>query len=283
MSEKPVVGIVGLGIYLPEAVMTAADIADATGGRWSEEAVRDKLGINKKYVPSGKACDYSQEMGALASLEALNNANVDPSEIDAIICITEEWKKYPLTTSACYVQSRIAAGNAWGIDVQNRCCTMISAMKMAKDMLQADDECSTVLVCGGYRNCDLIDFTDNDLSFMYNLACGGAAVILRKNYKKNVLLGTTCFSDGRVVHTAGSAVGGQINPVTAANYNEAFKLRLMDAKGMKELLNSTSMTNWYMCIDSALRKSDMSRKDIDYLAVLHMKYSGHKEIGRAHV
>lgn len=169
MDSKVNVGIVGLGVYLPEKRMTAKEISEATGGNWSEEAVINKLGIVEKRVPSDQPCDGTQEMGALAALDCLKNTGVDPLEIDAILCITEEWKEYPLTTSACYVQDRIGAWNAWGIDVQNRCCTCVSAMKMAKDLLIADDECNTVLVCGGYRNCDLIDFTDNNVSFMFNL------------------------------------------------------------------------------------------------------------------
>ena len=149
-------------------------------------------------------------------------------------------------------------------------------MKIAKDMLLADDEIKNVLVCGGYRNCDLIDYTDNNLSFMYNLACGGGAVLLRKDYGKNLLLGTHIMSDGSVVHTAGSAVGGINNPVNAENFKENFKLRLMDAKKMKDLLNKTSMPNWMHCIDEALRKSGMTRKDIGFLDILHIKRSGHK-------
>ncbi len=270
------VGIVGLGIYLPKTKMTAAEISAATGGNWSEDAVINKLGIVEKYVPSGEPCDGTQEMGALAALDCLKNTGCDPLDIDVILCITEEWKEYPLTTSACYTADRIGAKNAWGIDVQNRCCTAVSAMKIAKDMLLADDEIKNVLVCGGYRNCDLIDYTDNNLSFMYNLACGGGAVLLRKDYGKNLLLGTHIMSDGSVVHTAGSAVGGINNPVNAENFKENFKLRLMDAKKMKDLLNKTSMPNWMHCIDEALRKSGMTRKDIGFLDILHIKRSGHK-------
>lgn len=269
------VGIVGLGMYLPQKKMTAAEISAATGGRWSEDAVIRKLGIVEKYLPTADPCDGTQEMGALAALECLENTGMDPADVDAILCFGEEWKEYPLTTSACYIQDRIGAKKAWGIDVQNRCCTSVAAMKMAKDILIADDECSNILVCGGYRNCDLIDYTDNDLSFMYNLSAGGGAVLLRKNYGKNLLLGTHLMSDGSVVHTAGSAVGGQVNPVTAENYRENFNLRLMDAPKMKGLLNETSMPNWMHCIDEALRKSGMTRADIGYLDVLHMKRSGH--------
>ena len=57
----------------------------------------------------------------------------------------------------------------------------------------------------------------------------------------------------------------------------------MDAPKMKGLLNSVSMPNWINCIDQALRKSGMTRKDIGYLDILHIKRSGHdgmlKELG----
>ena len=146
------VGIVGIGTYLPKKIMTAKEISDATGGVWSEDAVRDKLGINQKYMPSEEACDGTQEMGALAALKCLENCGVDPLEIDAILCITEEWKEYPLTTSACYVQDRIGAKNAWGIDVQNRCCTCVSAMKLALvRSLCVGYRTDNVSRTGGYR------------------------------------------------------------------------------------------------------------------------------------
>lgn len=270
------VGIVGMGTYLPKKIMTAKEISDATNGVWSEDAVINKLGIVQKYVPTDDLCDGTQEMGALAALKCLENTGFDPLDIDVILCITEEWKEYPLTTSACYVQDRIGAKNAWGIDVQNRCCTAVSAMKIAKDMLIADDEIDTILVCGGYRNCDMIDYTDSGVSFMFNLGAGGGAILLKKNYGKNLLLGTHIMSDGSVVHTCGGKVGGIINPVTAENVKEMNMLRLMDSAKMKGLLNTVSMPNWYHCIDEALRKSGKTRADIDFLDILHIKRSGHK-------
>lgn len=276
MENARNVGIVGVGIYLPRRKMTAKEISNATGGNWSEDAVINKLGIVEKFIASDEPCDGTQEMGALAALDLLQNTGVDPLGIDAILCFGEEWKEYPLTTSACYIQDRIGAKNAWGIDVQNRCCTTVSAMKIAKDILLADEECHNILVCGGYRNCDLIDFTDNDLSFMYNLSAGGGAILLRKNYNRNLLLGTHLMSDGSVVHTAGSPIGGTLAPANAVNADQAFKLRLMDSPKMKGLLNTVSMPNWMNCIDQALRKSGMTRADLDFLDILHIKRSGHK-------
>jgi 3-oxoacyl-[acyl-carrier-protein] synthase III len=271
------VGILGTGIYLPIGRMSARAIADATKGIWSEQAVIDKLGIREKVIPGDLPQDGTQEMGALAALDALKHTGLDPKEIDVILSVTEEWKEYPLTTSALYIQDRIGAINAWGIDVQNRCCTTVSAMKMAKDMLIADDEIHVILIVGGYRNGDFVDYADKDMSMMYNLGAGGGAIILKKNLNKNLLLGSHVIGDGSLSRTAGVEIGGLCNPITLDNMEEAKRsLRLLDPQKMKDRLNLVSMPNWFKCIDEALRKSSLTRQDIDYLDILHIKRSGHE-------
>ena len=275
MSAKHV-GIAGTGIYLPKGVMTAAQIAEATQGVWSEEAVRQKLGIVCKAVPQDPVMDGTQEMGALAALDCLKNTDTDPKDIDVILCIGEEWKEYPLTTSALYIQDRIGAVNAWGIDVQNRCCTCVSAMKIARDMLLADDEINTILVVGGYRNGDYLDYTDKNMSLMYNLGAGGGAILLKKNLGRNLLLGSHIVADGSLSRMAGVELGGISKPITLENLEESrHSLRLFEPDKMKARLNEVSAANWFTCIEKSLQKSNLEIKDLDYLAILHIKRSGH--------
>lgn len=271
------IGIVGTGIYIPQGKMNAKEIADATKGVWTEQAVIEKLGIREKPIPGPK--DGTQEMGALAALDCLKNTGVKPEEIDVILCMGEEWKEYPLTTSALYIQDRIGAVNAWGVDIQNRCCTTVTALKMAKDMLIADDSVNTVMVVGGYRNVDFVDYTDKNMSMMYNLGAGGAAIILKKNYHRNLLLGSHIISDGSLARTAGVVIGGTEQPITCDNLNVAYKsLRLMDAEKMKNRLNEVSMPNWNKCVDQAFIKSGITKDKLGYLAILHMKRSGHLQM-----
>jgi 3-oxoacyl-[acyl-carrier-protein] synthase-3 len=215
-------------------------------------------------------------MGVYAALDCLKNTGVDPLEIDVILCVGEEWKEYPLTTSALYIQDKIGATNAWGIDVQNRCCTTVTAMEMARTMLLGDDSLHTIMVVGGYRNCDYVDFTDNDMYMMYNLGAGGGAIILRKNYGKNLLLASHIIADGSLSRTAGVEIGGTVHPVTPENALESrTSLRLLDPKKMKDRLNEVSMPNWFKCIDKSFEKAGLPRK-IDFLDILHMKRSGHQ-------
>lgn len=271
---KEHVGILSAAVYLPEGRMTAADIAAKTEGKWTTEAIIQKLGIVEKTVPL--AGDGTQAMGAFAAQKAIEQAQIDPKSIDLIVCMGEEWKEYPLTTSGIYIQEQIGAVNAYAFDVQQRCCSTVTALKIAKDMLLGDPDLKRAMVVGGYRNGDFVDYRDPAMSMMYNLSAGGGAMILEKNLGKNVLLGTHVMSDGSMARDAGVEIGGINKPITSENVEEAYKsLRLMEGEHMKNRLNDVSMPNWMNCIDKALDKSGATRSDIGYLAVLHFKKSMH--------
>lgn len=271
------VGVIGLGVYLPEKVMTAEEISQATGGVWSPEAVREKLGIRQKYVPGED--DGTQEMGARAAQACIEDAGIDPKSIDVILCFGEEWKEYPLTTSAMYIQDYIGATQAWGIDVQNRCCTTLAALKMAKDLIIADPDINTVLLAGGYRNGELIDYKEKSSSMFYDLGAGGAAMLVQRNAGKNVVLGSHVLSDGSFARHAGVEIGGTVHPISAENAAQAYhSLKIMEETAMKEGLKRVSMDNWLTCIDRALAKSHLTREDIDFLNILHIKRSAHLDM-----
>lgn len=275
MNNEVVAGIVSYGLYIPNTYMTAKDISEKTLGVWTEDAIKNKLGITKKSVP-GKD-DGTQEMAVRAAKDALQRGSVDPLSIDVILCVGEEWKEFPLTTSALYVQGQIGADNAWGIDIQNRCCTTCCAIKIAKDMLIADDEIHTIMIVGGYRNGDFIDYSDTTVSMMFNLAAGAGALIIKKNHTENIILGSHTIGDGSLARDAGIEIGGIANPITKDNIEESRRsLRLMNAESMKKRLGEVSIPNWYKCIDESLRKSGgLTRSDIDYLGILHFKKSQH--------
>jgi 3-oxoacyl-[acyl-carrier-protein] synthase-3 len=281
-ASKINVGIVGTGIYLPQDRMSAAEISAATQGKWSEEAIVQKLGIVEKTI-AGKN-DGTQEMGALAALDCLKNTGIKAENIDLIISIGEEWKEFPLTTTAIYIQHRIGAVNAWAFDLQQRCCTTVAAMKIAKDMMFADPDINTVLIAGGYRNGDFIDYTDSSVSFMFNLSAGAGAMLLQKNLSRNVILGTHIITDGSMSRDAGVEYGGTEKPITCEVIHEAYKsLRVFDEKHMKDRLNEVSMTNWLSCIHKAFEKSALPLASLGYLASLHYKRSMYfgfvKELG----
>ena len=268
-------GIVAAGIYVPQTVMTAADIAQETG--IPEAVIRDKFGITQKYLPG--PADHTNQMGIWAAQDCLSKAGIKPDEIDLVLCTTEEWKEYLLWTAGIKLAYEIGATRAWAIDVQMRCGTTIAALKMAKDMMIADPDLNTVLIAGGYRNGDLINFKNARTSFMFNLAAAGGALLLRRNWPRNHVLGSHLMADGSMAdHVLVPASGTVRFPTDAARAEGLFYLDLVEPEAMKDRLNAVSMDNWMHCIDEALRKSGYARSDLGYLNVLHMKNSAHLDM-----
>jgi len=146
-------------------------------------------------------------------------------------------------------------------------------------MMTADPEINTVLIGGGYRNGDLLNYKHHRTSCMFNLAAGAGAILLRKNWPRNHVLGAHLMADGSMSeHVIVPASGTKQFPTDKAVAQGLFCLDLVEPEAMKNRLNEVSMDNWMHCIDEALRKSGCTREDIGYLNVLHMKRSAHLDM-----
>ncbi|MBB6454171.1 3-oxoacyl-[acyl-carrier-protein] synthase-3 [Salirhabdus euzebyi] len=266
------VGIVSSGIYVPDTKMTSSELADKTG--IPLEVVENKLGIKQKPIPGPD--DHTCEMGIIAAKKAIAKGNIDPKDIDLVIYIGEEHKEYPLWTAGIKLQHEVGAVNAWAYDVALRCGTTIMAIKVAKDMMNADDRINTVLLAGGYRNVDFIDYNNPRTRFMYNLGAGGGAFILKKGHENNRVLESTLITDGSFSEDVVVTTGGTKNPISKEALDAGlYQLDVLDPVGMKERLEQKSMQNFLKVIRDAVSRSGYQESDIDYVAMLHMKKSAH--------
>ncbi|MED4229269.1 3-oxoacyl-ACP synthase [Neobacillus cucumis] len=274
------IGILSTGIYLPEKFVTGKQIAQMSG--LPVHVVEEKMGIKKKYVPGED--DHTCEMGIIAAKRAIDKAGIDPLDIDVVIYIGEEHKEYPLWTVGIKLQHEIGALNAWAFDAALRCGTTVMALKLAKSLMIADPSIQTILLAGGYRNVDFIDYTNPRTRFMYNLGAGGGAILLKKDHQENRLLETELITDGSFSEDVVVVSGGTKNPITKAAIEQRLNmLDVLDPEGMKSRLEQKSMANFLKVIRESVRKSGYVESDIAYLAILHMKRSAHeyvlKELG----
>ncbi len=266
------IGIAGIGVYIPSTTITGAEIARRSG--LPETVVTEKMGLKRKTV-AGPG-DHTNQMGIWAAQQAIRQAGVDPAEIDLVICTTEEWKEHFLWVAGIKMAYELGATRAWAIDVGLKCATTMAAIKVAKNMMLADDAINTVLVAGGYRNGDFVNYANPRTRFMYNLAAGGGAFLLKKGDPRNQVLGSAIRVDGAFSEDVITGAGGTLRPLTpellAAG---AHYLDVPDPEGMKQRLDARSMRNFVGVIRDSLAMSGHTQKDIAYLAILHMKRSAH--------
>ncbi|MFW9800023.1 MAG: 3-oxoacyl-[acyl-carrier-protein] synthase III C-terminal domain-containing protein, partial [Candidatus Thorarchaeota archaeon] len=165
------------------------------------------------------------------------------------------------------------ANNAWAFDVNQRCGTIVVAMILAKSLMHTH-RYRRILIGSGYRNCDLIDYSNIRTRFMHDLAASGVALILRSDYPHNVVLEGSVISDGQFSEDVYVPAGGTVMPTTCETLEQRLHyLDVTDPEGLKDRLDRLSMSNFLKVVDESLEKSGYSREDIDYLGLLRMKRS----------
>jgi 3-oxoacyl-[acyl-carrier-protein] synthase-3 len=265
-------GLLSLAVYIPKAYHDADTIASQC--ETPADIIRTKLGWYQKNVPGPG--DGTVAMGLKAARKALHYAGLAPQQIDLVIWSGEEIKEYRNWPVGPKIQKELNLVRAWSFDLQQRCGTTLVALKLARDMIRADDRINNVLIASGYRNSDLIHYPNGRVRWMYYLAAGGAACVVQRNSPCNEILEGHFMSDGSFAWDVYVPEGGSAAPMTLEGLHRGRQyLDVMDPAGMKARLEKLSLSNWLICIDRALAKCGMSRRDVDYLATLLVKRSAH--------
>ncbi len=274
---KPTAGILSLATYIPKAYHDAEYIA--AHSETPAEIIRTKLGWYQKTVPGPD--DHTVAMGLKAARKALHYSGLKPSDIDLVIWSGEEVKEFRNWPVGPKIQKELGLNRAWSFDMQQRCGTTLVALKLARDMIRADDSLKNVLIATGYRNSDLIDYENPRLRWMYYLAAGGAACIVQRDCPNNEIMEGHFMSDGTFAHDVYVPAGGSACPMTPEYLKKRRQyLEVFDPEGMKKRLEKISLSNWLFCIDKALEKSGYTRKDVSYLDTLLVKRSAHDSLVR---
>lgn len=265
------IGIMGLGIYVPDNYMDAAEIARRA--EIPEDVIRRKFGVERKPVPGPG--DTTSAMGIAAARNAIEMAGIDASEIDVVIWNGGQHKDYLNWLAGLHVAEEIEATRAWSFDMEAMCGSMMAGMEVARSLMIANEEYRTVLLVSGYRNADMVDFNVKETSFMFDIGAGGAAMLLRRGHTRNRILGTAFRGDGSFSTDCVVKAGGSRNWPPQPEDIHNFHFVIDDVDGFKKKLGERTLPNFYAVIRESLRKAELTQEDIDYLAILHFKRSTH--------
>ena len=268
------IGIVATGLYIPSGCLTAADVAKASG--IPEEIVKMRIGIRQK--PRASAGEHPSFMAIQAARQCLAEADQDPAEVDLLVWTGSEYKDYYVWSAGIKVQHELGCRNAWAIDVAARCSTNIVALKLARDIIRSDPSINTVLLAGGHRTADLVNYQNQRSRFLFNLSDAGSAILLKRGQGAEVLE-TSIITDGAFSEDVIIPAGGTRYPATVQTVtNGMHRFDVPDPEGMKQRLDRLSMQNFVRVITEAVQRSGYSVNDIGYLALLHMKRSAHEAV-----
>lgn len=273
-----VVDLVRSAVWLPENYEDSSYIAEQSG--LPEKVVREKMGIVKKC--RAQAHEHPSMMAVEASKKVLEG--IDPDSVDMILWTGSEYKDYPVWSAGIFVQRELGLKKAHAFDLSARCSTNVLALRVAKSLMTTDPAIRRVLLCGGHRTGDLVNYRDPNARFLYNLSDGGSAMLLEKREDESEVQGalvgeSSLITDGDFSLDVIIPGAGTKRPAYDNIAREDFCLQVPDVAGMRERLAEKSISNFLEVIKTAALKT--TAKPIDYLALLHMKRSAHDGICQA--
>ncbi|MGO8947250.1 MAG: 3-oxoacyl-ACP synthase [Ktedonobacterales bacterium] len=269
------IGIMALATYLPETIQDSAYVAEQSG--IPEEIVRDKLGIHAK--PRASYADQTSVMAVRAASKALREADVAAEEIDLILYSGSMHKDFYVWSAANRIQYLLGAPNAWAFELAALCTTNVLALKVARDLMRSDTRLRTVLICGGHRTADLINYRDHSARFLFNLSDGGSAMVLRRGHPANQILEAAFITDGSLSEDVTIPAGGTRLPSTAETLAQGLhSFHISDPEHLRAGLDGTSERNFVTVVRQAVNQSGLTVGEIAYLAINHMKPSMHRSI-----
>lgn len=169
-GKPALVKIASVGAAVPEKLLTNFDLEKMV--ETSDQWITERTGIRQRHIVSpGETCS---DLGARAALEACRKANLDPAEVELIIFATIT-PDMMLPATACLVQHKIGAKNAWGFDLSIACSGFLYALQVGVQFILSGSH-KNVMVIGVDVMSSIIDYTDRQTCIIFGDG-GGAALL----------------------------------------------------------------------------------------------------------
>ena len=186
--------IIGLGSYLPPKILTNDDLSKMV--ETNDEWITERTGIKQRHIADAVE-DKASTMACKAAKAAIEDAGIDPSEIDLIVAASTT-PDVVFPSIACCVQGAIGADGCACFDVNSACPGFIAAYNTAQGFIESGNA-KTVLVLGAECLSNFVDWNDRGTCILFGDGAG-AAVLRAEEGMKNSFIMKASMKRGKCLH-----------------------------------------------------------------------------------
>lgn len=205
-------GVLGTGMAVPKRILTNAELETMVDT--SDEWITTRTGIKERRI-AGEG-DRSSTLAYQAALKALQSANLQAEDLDAIICATVT-PDMAFPSTACLVQSLLGVEKIPAFDLSAGCSGLGYAITVAEGLLTTGHY-QRVLVVGVDLLSKITDFTDRSTCVLFG--DGAGAVILGPVPEGYGIIASELGADGASGSALELPAGGSLNPASVATVQE---------------------------------------------------------------
>lgn len=242
--------IAGTGSYLPEKILTNADLEKMVDT--SDQWIRERTGIQQRHIAAeGQTTVDLAEQAARRAMEA---AGVTADQLDLIVLGTTT-PDIVFPSSACLLQARLGANGCPAFDVNAACSGFIFALTTADKFIRSG-AAKTALVVGAETLTRMLDWSDRNTCVLFG--DGAGAVVLKADAETGIL-STHLHADGGKKELLYNPVG------VSAGFREGEKnagLRVLMA-GSEVFKHAVKALD--SVVDEALEANGVDRHQLDWL------------------
>ncbi|MCY7784242.1 MULTISPECIES: beta-ketoacyl-ACP synthase III [unclassified Bacillus (in: firmicutes)] len=163
-------GILGVGRYIPEKVLTNHDLEKMV--ETSDEWIRTRTGIEERRIAADDV--YSSHMAVAAAKNALEQAEVAAEDLDMILVATvTPDQSFP--TVSCMIQEQLGAKKACAMDISAACAGFMYGVVTGKQFIESGTY-KHVLVVGVEKLSSITDWEDRNTAVLFGDGAGAAVV-----------------------------------------------------------------------------------------------------------
>lgn len=253
MLNTQAVGIIGTGKYVPERVLTNAELEQMV--ETNDEWIVTRTGIRERRIAAPEQA--TSDLALHASQEALRAAGLTAEDIDLIIVATITPDMF-FPSTACLLQDKLGAKKAAAFDLSAACSGFIYSLATASSMI-ATGMYKNALVVGAECLSRITDYTDRNTCILFG--DGAGAVVLGHVEEGRGFKSFELGADGSGGELLCISGGGSKLPATAASVDE--KKHFIHMAGNDVFKFAVRIMG--SAAEEALRKAGLEKSDIDLL------------------
>lgn len=216
------VSILGTGHYVPVRVMPNSELEQLV--ETTDQWIQERTGIRERRIAAPD--EHASDMGLRAAQKALASAGLGPQDLDAIIVATLT-PDYPWPATACIIQRKLGAPQAFAFDVSAACSGLVYAMSVAHGLI-AGGTAKHVLVIGAEKLSSILDWQDRNTCVLFG--DGAGALVLGPANGKAVIRSLYLGADGQQLESLYQPGGGSVCPLTPQSLGERQQFLKMSGK-----------------------------------------------------